>query len=400
MTDVNKVIDKNLCTGCGICASVFDKKIEILKQDYNRPHCKERLNNDELAKFKKICPGINQKSVKSSNLHPIWGPILSSHIGYSNDDEIRFLGSSGGIVTRSLLYALESKLATLVVQISADGCNPLENTVKISRTRADLITATGSRYSPASPLESIIQIIDDNPNDKIAFVGKPCDCTALRNLMEIDRRVKDSVSLVISFFCAGTPSRNGVMQVTKALGIDESKNVDQFYFRGRGWPGKTTLRQEESVSYMEYSKSWGELLGPTIQNRCKFCADGTGEVADIVSADVWHSDDRGYPLFTESDGQGLILARSNLGNQLVKDMLSSGIISATQYNIDDLAKIQVTQFERKSTLLVRAVAKSLASFTFIRLKNQRALLTFRYLPLNKQLRVFVGSFIRAVKGRM
>lgn len=400
MTDVNKVVDKDLCTGCGLCASVFHKKIEILKQDYNRPVYKERLNSDELDKFKKICPGINQKSIKSSNIHPIWGPILSSHIGHSNDNEIRFLGSSGGIVTRSLLYALESKLATLVVQIAADGCNPLENTVKISRTRADLITATGSRYSPASPLESIIQIIDENPNDKIAFVGKPCDCTALRNLMAIDRRVKDSISLVISFFCAGTPSRNGVRQVTKALGIDDSKNVDQFYFRGRGWPGKTTLVQEEFASYMEYARSWGELLGPTIQNRCKFCADSTGEVADIVSADVWHCDDRGYPLFTESDGQGLILARSNLGNRLVNEMLSSGVISAAHYDIDELAKVQITQFERKSTLLVRTAAKSLVSFTFIRLRNQRALSTFRAVPLSKQLRVFVSSFLRAIKGRM
>lgn len=400
MTDVNKVIEKDLCTGCGICASVFHKKIEILKKDYNRPTYKERLSNDELKKFQRICPGINQQSIKSSNAHPIWGPILSSHIGHSNDNEIRFLGSSGGIVTRSLLYALESKLATLVVQIAADGCNPLENIVKISRTRSDLITAIGSRYSPASPLESIIQIIDENPNDKIAFVGKPCDCTALRNLMAIDRRVKDSISLVISFFCAGTPSRNGVRQVTKALGIDDSKNVDQFYFRGRGWPGKTTLVQEEFATHMEYSRSWGELLGPTIQNRCKFCADGTGEVADIVSADVWHCDDRGYPLFTESDGQGLILARSNLGNRLVNEMLSSGVISAVHYDIDELAKVQITQFERKSTLLVRAAAKSLASFTFIRLRHQRALSTFRAVPLSKQLRVFVGSFLRAIKGRM
>ncbi|MGR3971277.1 Coenzyme F420 hydrogenase/dehydrogenase, beta subunit C-terminal domain [Shewanella sp. 1180_01] len=400
MDVIQKVLKKDLCTGCGLCSSMFPDKIIINKLEYNRPVCSSKLNRHEQAIFKMVCPGINQASIKTNFSHPIWGPIEQCYIGHSNDKEIRYLGSSGGIVTQTLLYALDNNIVDIVIQIGVDKHNPLENISKVSRSRDDLLEATGSRYSPASPLEHFLQTLSDNPNKRIAFVGKPCDCVALRNLMSIDNNVKNAVKLVVSFFCAGTPSRFGVRKVADALNYNIDRPVENFFFRGKGWPGKTTLVQNSIATTMEYSRSWGEILGPTIQSRCKLCADGTGEVADIVSADVWHSDDRGYPLFTESDGQGLVLARSEVGKSIVTKMISENIITVDDYNIEQLSKVQVTQFERKSTILVRYLAKQLGSLTFINMPNQRALKAAKYAKLYKHLRVFVGSFLRVIKGRM
>lgn len=400
MKSIEFVVKKKLCTGCGICSSIFHSKVEIQRSDYNRPLVKESLNNLEEKIFNKICPGINQSSILSKNIHPVWGPIESADIGYSNDTDIRFLGSSGGIVTQTLLHALESKLVDLVVQIASDKNNPIENIVKISKNKNDLIESTGSRYSPASPLINIVQIIKKNPNKKIAFVGKPCDCVALRNLMSIDDEVKKSIILIVSFFCAGTPSRNGVKKVLDSLHYDNKKRVTDFYYRGKGWPGKTTLIQGRSINSMDYSESWGNLLGPTIQSRCKLCADGTGEVADIVSADVWKCDSRGYPIFTESDGQGLVLARTDLGRKLVEQMISGDLITVFPYNINDLSNVQITQFERKSTILARVLAKMIGDTTFIKLPRQRVFKVFFNVSIYKQVRVFAGSLMRVIKGKM
>ncbi len=400
MKTIEHVIKKELCTGCGVCSSVFYGKIEIQNADYNRPVVNQKLSKTETKIFNQICPGINQASISGKNVHPVWGPVQSAGIGFSNDAEIRYRGSSGGIVTQTLLYALDSKLADMVVQIASDINNPIENIVKISKSRNDLIEATGSRYSPSSPLLNIIQIVNDNPNKKIAFVGKPCDCVALRNLMSINDDVNRSITLIVSFFCAGTPSRTGVKKVLEALEYDNNKPVNDFYYRGKGWPGKTTLVQNSSINAIDYSKSWGSLLGPTIQNRCKLCADGTGEVADIVSADVWHCDSRGYPIFTESDGQGLVLARSTLGRELVSQMMEKKLISVSPYNMDDLANVQITQFERKSTILVRGLAKMIGDFTIIKFPKQRIFIVFSNLSIYKQIRVFTGSLLRVLKGKM
>lgn len=400
MDVIQKVLKNDLCTGCGLCSSLFPSKVVVNKGEYNRPVCSEKLNGDEQAIFKTVCPGINQASIKTNSSHPIWGPIEQSYIGHSNDKEIRYLGSSGGIVTQTLLYALDYNIVDIVIQIGVDKHNPLENISKVSRSREDLLEATGSRYSPASPLEYFLQTLSDNPNKRIAFVGKPCDCVALRNLMSIDNEVKNAVKLIVSFFCAGTPSRLGVRRVAEALNYNVDMPVENFFFRGKGWPGKTTLVQNSTSKTMEYSRSWGEILGPTIQSRCKLCADGTGEVADIVSADVWHSDDRGYPLFTESDGQGLVLARSETGKSIVEKMVINNIITVADYDIEQLSKVQVTQFERKSTILVRHIAKQIGGFVFFNMPNQRMMAAAKYTTLYKHLRVFVGSFLRVIKGRM
>ena len=59
-----------------------------------------------------------------------------------------------------------------------------------------------------------------------------------------------------------------------------------------------TLR-EFTERTMSYHNSWGKILSRHVQHRCKICADGTGNPADLVCADAWHADDEGYPLFEE-----------------------------------------------------------------------------------------------------
>ena len=49
---------------------------------------------------------------------------------------------------------------------------------RASRTRAELLAATGSRYAPASPCDGL-KMIEDAPGPCV-FIGKPCDVEGLR----------------------------------------------------------------------------------------------------------------------------------------------------------------------------------------------------------------------------
>lgn len=400
MNAVKKVIDKDLCTGCGICSSIFSNKIKMnYTGDYNRPELIADLTDSEDKTFSYVCPGLNQSVGNTGNGHIIWGSYVSSHLGYSEDHDIRFKASSGGVITQALIYLIDNDLVDAVVQIRACKDDQLNTKVVLSRNANDIIQSSGSRYCPASPLINIEQIIKETPNIRLCFVGKPCDITAITHLMELDSDVKKAIKYKISFFCAGTPSRTGVLNVLSKLDIAK-ESLKSFDFRGNGWPGKTIAKTSTDTKELNYKNSWGKILGPTIQNRCKICADGIGENADIVSADVWNSDDNGYPLFTENDGQGLVLARTDLGHRLVGNMVDDSKLNVFDYDIENLKNVQPAQYERKGTVLARSLAKFLIHGVIPNYKNSRVFRAALKVGLKENVRNFLGSLIRAKKNKL
>ena len=63
-----------------------------------------------------------------------------------------------------------------VLHTAANAKRPYLNETVMSKTRASIINAAGSRYSPASPCEKL-QEIEDAPSPCV-FIGKPCDVAA------------------------------------------------------------------------------------------------------------------------------------------------------------------------------------------------------------------------------
>ena len=61
---------------------------------------------------------------------------------------------SGGAATALALYCLEAGGMQHVLHTAARTDTPYLNETVISRTRDDLLRATGSRYAPASPCEA------------------------------------------------------------------------------------------------------------------------------------------------------------------------------------------------------------------------------------------------------
>jgi coenzyme F420 hydrogenase subunit beta len=161
---------------------------------------------------------------------------------------------------------------------------------------------------------------------------------------------------MISFFCAGVPSIHGAHAILEKLGVNEAE-VSRFRYRGEGWPGRATAilkdGTEKSLSYME---SWGDILSKRVQFRCKICPDGTGGFADVVCADAWHGDEKGYPLFEEQEGRSLIIARTTSGENLVRSALLAGCIRAEPLNIEEVQQMQPSQANRKRLILSRLLA--------------------------------------------
>jgi coenzyme F420 hydrogenase subunit beta len=354
---IQRVLKGELCTGCGLCAGVSGGKVTMgtVPPGYSRPMAAAPVDVDAERKIAAACPGnVVAAWPAAPQRHAAWGPWYQTLSGYAADADVRFRASSGGALSALLIHALDTGLVDAVLHNTADPASPSRNLVTWSDTRDGVLEGAGSRYAASSPLAGIDAALAQ-PR-RFAFVGKPCDVAALRQLATVDPRVNERVPLMLSFFCAGVPSHDGADRITRALGF-EPEDVRSFRYRGNGWPGLTRVETHDGrVGEMRYADSWGGQLSKEVQFRCKICPDAVGGVADIACADAWYGGESGYPQFEEQDGRSLIMSRTAIGDRLLRDAMAAGTIAADPLAIEEIILMQPGQARRKQLVVARLAA--------------------------------------------
>jgi coenzyme F420 hydrogenase subunit beta len=404
MLDIETIKANGLCSGCGLCAGLTTgDPPAIVMQDspegLRRPERVGSLSPQLEAMIDQVCPGANIRhdpAEHEADYHPVWGPIVTARLGWSTDGELRRNASSGGALSAILTHLLESGEVDYIVQTAVSAQSPIRNALHVSTNREAVFHAAGSRYAPSSPLEDIAQRLD-SPG-RFAFVGKPCDVAGLRQLARIDTRVAEKVPYMLAFMCAGVPSYKGTSAVLSAMGVEAEGDVTAFRFRGDGWPGYATAQLADGRRFiMDYNTSWGAILNRHLQFRCKICPDGIGEFADIVCADGWHCDEKGYPLFEEQDGRSIVLTRTRRGEELARRAMDAGALECEPLKIEQIRHIQPYQARRKGAVLPRIAAMALAGRRRPRFENLSLFENARAQGIRESLRSMLGTLRRLVK---
>jgi coenzyme F420 hydrogenase subunit beta len=354
---IGHVVRSGNCSGCGACA-LLDSGLEMRldEQGYSRPVrvSATTAGRDVIARFEACCPGVtvSAQNPPGTTRHPTMGPIIQAFEAWATDDGIRFEGSSGGVLTALASWLVDTGEAARVIGATGDPAEP-RRTVSVQLTTGEAARSlAGSRYAPVSNAAQPGALLPDT-----AFVGKPCEVSALRALQAPGGRAP----LLLSFYCAGTPSQRATEALTEGLGVPATERVGKLWYRGHGWPGRFTVtRSDDSTVSASYDESWGNTLGPTVQWRCKLCADGVGESSDITAADLWRADARGYPDFADGAGVSALIARTARGLDVVQRAVAAGVIEATPIEISALAAVQPLHRERRSTLAGRLLGTVLA----------------------------------------
>ena len=239
------------------------------------------------------------------------GPIIRIDRGYAAEPDIRFRGSTGGVLTTLALFLLESRRVSFVAHVAADPDQPMRTRPHLSYTRADVLAAAGSRYGPAAPLKDFLSLLDRA--EPFAFIGKPCDIGAVRNLAKIDPRVDQYCHYLLTLVCGGASELGKSVDVLSDLGISEEE-LSVFRYRGYGNPGKTRIETKDGRAFeLTYDDMWAVESKWRIQSRCKICADAIGETADVAASDLWPG---GGPSGEDAGFNG-VLARTAKGAELV-----------------------------------------------------------------------------------
>ena len=397
---IARVVAADNCSGCGACA-LMDERVtmEQTLEGFNRPSMRSepRPSTDREAQrvrlFNAVCPGVavTAPTGPAAGRDPLFGPYVSVWKAQATSSEIRFAGSSGGVLTALGNWLLATGRTRSVVAARAVPGAPTESE-SVTLLQADQVRGSaGSRYAPVSTAANPDVLRGDG-----AVVAKPCEAAALR-AWQAHEGVEDG-PLLLSFFCAGVPSQLATDQLVRDLGGSPGSTVALRY-RGNGWPGRFVATDSSGREYScSYPESWGLALGPTMQWRCKICVDGVGELADIVAGDYWETDPRGYPRFEEADGYSVVIARTPRGERVLSAAITAGVIAAERVPIESLHQNQPHQAQRRATLAGRLIGVRATG---------RVVPTYRGFGLGRlalaapirNMRAAAGSAVRQVRAR-
>ena len=383
------------CCGCGLCTSVCGKELITIDDGFPNVKVSEK---DELEIYEKICPVFYYHEAAR---HDVWGIIRKAYIGYSSNPDTRYRASSGGALTEICSYLLDKNIVDGIIHTTFNPENPITNITCVSYTTEEVKTRCGSRYSISTPLEDLTNIV--KKGEKYAFVGKPCDVMALRRHMDAYSDFRSQIVVLLSFFCAGEPSIEAQYELLEKIGC-KGKKCKSITYRGNGWPGFTTVEAHDGSIYkMEYKDAWGKHLGRSIRKVCRYCMDGTGDAADIVCADFWQLDNNGDADFSEHDGRNIIIARTQLGNDILEETVNDRYLTVEGDYTDrisiDFHKYQYSQYRRKSTmksvvLALRIFGKNAPMYSYSYLNKYS-----KHADIGTKLRFFFG-IVRRIRKKI
>lgn len=360
INSIKDVVERQLCTGCGACAYLergrfrMANSLEFGLRPITKPNARA-----ETFEGLEACPGLTldrnllKQKPDCSDFLAEWGPVLGVWEAAATDADIQFAGSSGGVISAIALYCLEARQMEGAVHTAAKESAPYLNETVFSKSREELVSRAGSRYGPASPVEGL-RLIENSPGPFI-FIGKPCDAAAVYKIRDSRAEINDRLGLVMSFFCAGVPSTQGTLELMRTCGINNPSNTTALRYRGHGWPGNwvAEFRDEDddqrSVS-LSYEASWG-YLEKFRQWRCYICPDHSGEFSDIAVGDPWYRE-----IETGESGSSLLVARTQLGYDVIQAAREAGYITLDKEDVSLLPRSQPNLLKSRSALWGRLLA--------------------------------------------
>jgi len=350
---LNDIVAWRLCLGCGACAYICKNHFVELRNVPNQG-IRPFMLSDQCGTCSdciQVCPGYStpgfsnpEASEKHQQLNEKgWGPIIEIWEGYATDPEVRYHGSSGGAATAIAVYCLEKLNMHGALHIGSNQEHPLKNEVFMSKNYAELLSRTGSRYSPASPCSGLDRI--ESAPSPCVFIGKPCDVTGFQMAGKLRPGLQDKNGLSIGTFCAGTPSSLGMIELLKKMSISPD-TVEDIRYRGKGWPGLFTVHLKDGVRSIQktYMEAWG-FLQKFRPFRCYLCPDGTAAYADISCGDPW------YRTIGENEkGYSLVIVRTQKGREILKGAMEAGYLKLERSDIQKLIDSQKGLLQKRKDI--------------------------------------------------
>jgi len=386
LDNVDLIINKGLCSGCGSCTVICKKNCIRMKNgiNYNYPCIDDTLCNS-CGLCLKVCPGnrILERLISKNLLSLNIQDVLNNYVACSSDDKIRYNAASGGVISSLIIFLLQQKYIDGAICVKQDDSNSLANKSFIATSEFEVLQASGSRYSPVSNCEAIKGILYDNK--AYAFIGKPCEIDAINEMQKYLPELKKKIKIKISIMCACTPSRKGTLKLLRDLNIDPSKVVKLSY-RGNGWPGYFRVETKDGKQrVIPYLKAWNNTLSKYSCLRCIVCDDPLGNGADITVGDAWDQ-----KLFQNNSGLSAVIIRTETGRKYMNMAIENNVVSVENVSANDICRFQKSLIRKTDKAVSNIIAYNLVFLNKLNLKEV-------YIQFGHNIKIYYSLFRRVIR---
>ena len=345
--NVNNVVSNRLCMGCGTCVSgcpagciqmrFSPKAGQFLPEiQLNRCiHCHTCLD---------VCPGLsvhfdalNKARFGHIPEQASLGHYQQCYTGFSRNEQLRFEGASGGVITQLLTYYFDHRKIEAVIVTKPSRDYWMKPEVFCCTHQGKLKNSQKSIYTNV-PLNAKLKQLSDM-DCPYAFVGLPCHVHGLLKLFKIDAKLKKNCVIILGLICSGAQKVSALLYYFSRLKIDPNsiRSVD---YRAGGFPGQLRLhfrnkdskllprRFSDKKSRLAYGSAFNGFFH---LDRCFSCFDKLNTLADISLGDPWLK-----RFENECVGQNIVLARSHAGNHDIQNAQDEGYLSLEPASIEDV----------------------------------------------------------------
>lgn len=331
-----KNVDKNICTGCGVCNNICPADAIKMRPDSEGFLCPEIIENlcVECGLCYNKCPAVNEDIYENYSDPDVYA-------AYAPDD-IRMKSSSGGIFTILAEYIINKGGYAAGVRWN----EKFEAVFDIVNIKNDLAPMRGSKYVQSDTkfiYREIKKMLEKKR--KVLFVGTPCQAAGLRHFLG-----KDYNDLyIVDILCHGSPSPKSFNEFLKNIakshtGISDISQIKDIEFRNKerhGWGPSILITLKNG---MEYDKSRNATSWYTsflnIMNCRKVCGqcryNKLPRQGDITLGDFWGIENA-MPECDYAKGVSVVTINNKKGQKLF-DKISDKLDFVRKSNIDDAKK--------------------------------------------------------------
>ena len=289
-----------LCIGCGLCVVVCPERAIIIQWKENMiwaPRI-DTAKCTDCGLCSKICPNtpecISEYAVAAAKARERFGlPETTQYfIAYDLNPENRIRSASGGALTATLMYLLESGEIDGViasVPVPAPIGEP-HYELRVMRSLDELDGARSSHYYPLH-YDKVLKEIEEGA-DRCAIVGVPCVIRGIKRLpKKLQSKIRYAFGLVCSHNVTGQfldclAKHEGVLEGEvytanlrdKLGGIPDAGNCN-IHFR---LPNKEIRRNRFQTTWVDMWRNYFFA-----QECCLYCPDFYGADADLSVKDAW-----------------------------------------------------------------------------------------------------------------
>jgi coenzyme F420 hydrogenase subunit beta len=285
-----EIIKTNKCCACGACVAYCSSQaFDVIKMEGYTPQFISDANVDnckECGLCYYICPQTTPLMDKINNEYKIkdeMGYVADILAAKTTDVKIKEVGQDGGLVTTLLMYLFDkNEIDAAIVSAYDDNLKPIP---KIIYNKEDLFQSSGTRYTISSnllPLKDLYEIAEDIVQKqtqiydinqlRMAFVGTPCQCRAVRKMQLLNISPTHVIKYVFGLFCMENFDYDKLFELVKAETGLEPKDI-----------AKMNIKKNFFITSKNNEVKEVDLhtFDPAVRNHCKECDEFTSRFADI-----------------------------------------------------------------------------------------------------------------------